>query len=86
MDANLEEMMEYRFQLTKISELKDNNPEESSSDVEDSNDSNFEPSIKYKEHTLSHLPEDIRNLGPLVLLNTNMFESKVTFVLFCNFH
>ena len=38
--------------------------------------SKYKPTIKWKEHFLSHFSTDIRNLAPLPLTNTNLFESK----------
>ena len=38
----------------------------------------YDPPVIFKEHYLSHLTEDIRNLGPLPLLKTDLFESKVS--------
>ena len=39
--------------------------------------SNFLPPLTWKEHYCSHFASDIRQLGPLPLLNTDRFESKV---------
>ena len=39
--------------------------------------SKFVPPIIYKEHAISHLCEEIRQLAPLALLNTDRFESGV---------
>ena len=38
--------------------------------------SKYKPTVKWKEHFLSHFSTDIRNLAPLALLNTDLFESK----------
>ena len=42
---------------------------------EKKSESKYDPTLKFKEHYLSHYPEDIRNLAPLVLTNTDLFES-----------
>ena len=38
--------------------------------------SKYKPTVKWKEHFISHFSSDIRNLAPLPLLNTDLFESK----------
>ena len=42
--------------------------------------SKYSPPIVMKEHFLSHLSQDIRNLAPLCLTNTDLFESKVVYI------
>ena len=49
-----------------------NNPEPASTKVK------YDPPVIFKKHYLSHLTEDIWNLGPLPLLKTYLFESKVS--------
>ena len=34
------------------------------------------PTVKWKEHFISHWMNDIKELAPLPLLNTDLFESK----------
>ena len=60
----------------KSDEISDDESSDTSGDEEVINNlSKYDPPVRYKEHALSHLPEDIRNLAPLPLLNTDLFES-----------
>ena len=60
-------MMGYRLKLTKIDK---ESVESDSSEQSENNEPNYDPSIRFKEHYLSHFAEDIQNLAPLPLLNT----------------
>ena len=60
MDICLDKMMNMRLKLTKI----------------DGPGNKYSPPLVFKEHFISHFCEDIRNLGPLPLLKTDIFESQ----------
>ena len=75
MDETLEKVMNTRLRLTKIDEQELD--ESSDGEIEQKKvSSKYFPPVIFKEHFLSHSIEDIRNLAPLPLLNTDMFESK----------
>ena len=64
------------------SEIEDENDTSDESDQDDDIGENllkskYSPQIRWKEHYLSHYSQMIRELGPLTLLNTDLFESKV---------
>ena len=43
---------------------------------QEKNTSKYSPAVTWKEHFLSHYVDEIKNLAPLPLLNTDTFESK----------
>ena len=85
MNTVLEEMMTFRFKLTKIvqgvienEDVGDEVENEDSSEDSDNEvkiESKYKPGLLPKEHFISHFSEDITNLAPLPLLNTDLFES-----------
>ena len=62
MDATLEKLMNMRLKLTCVQKEPPK----------------YDPPVIFKEHYMSHLPEDIRNLAPIPYLKTDLFESKVS--------
>ena len=62
MDSTLERLMNMRLQLTCVQ----------------INPRKYDPPVTFKEHYLSHISEDIRNLAPTPFLKTDLFESKVS--------
>ena len=90
MDKTLETLMNLRLKLTRINHVSKKDAtlevmaDEEISDIDSEDDietnvkvlSKYKPSVKWKEHFLSHFSSDIRNLAPLTLLNTDLFESK----------
>ena len=81
MDLCLQRLMKWRFKLTRITANESNNVEVTDGFEIDTEEvivtkSKYSPPIFYKEHALSHLMQDICNIGPSVLTNTDTFESK----------
>ena len=64
MQETLDEMMNLRLLLTRIPGVENDKNEKPVP--------KHEPSVKWKEHFLSHFCYDVRNLGPLILLNTGI--------------
>ena len=86
MDLTLQRLMKWRFDLTR----KNSNYEITNEEVDFEDydfdtdidrqklvkDSKYLPPLFYKEHALSHLVDDLRNIGPLCLTKTDSFEQK----------
>ena len=62
---------------TSDSESKENDSNANDNDKNVKIVSKYKPTVKWKEHFLSHYSSDVRNLAPLPLTNTDLFESKV---------
>ena len=80
MDACLCELMNTRLRLTKVATVGDTKPSDNCSEQNESKDKKkpkYKPPLRYKEHALSHFKDDVENLAPLALLNTDFMESKV---------
>ena len=75
MNETLENVMNTRMRLTRVTNI--NNSKSKKKKGCKKKVQKYNPPIIWKEHNLSHFMEDVRNLGPLVLLNTDMFEQKV---------
>ena len=65
LDDAVRKVMSTRMELTR----KNSSDEESSLPT-------YEPRIKWKEHFISHYASEIKNLAPMPLLCTDLFESK----------
>ena len=92
MDRTLDILMNVRLNLTRISpepeedkdtadinenvEIDTSDDEIEDSEIDEKVSSKYKPTVKWKEHFLSHFSSDIRNLAPLPLLNTDIFEAK----------
>ena len=81
MGETLENLMNIRLHLTRIIEPSTEKNKNTSRMKKIKVKSNIfkgkhDPSVKWKEHYLGHFEEDIRQLAPLPLLNTDLFESK----------
>ena len=75
MSETLEKTMNIRLKLTRVK--NDSSAEDSkSSEKLEKAKPKHDPRVKWKEHYLGHFEDDIRQLGPLPLLNTDLFESK----------
>ena len=81
MDLCLQRLMKWRFKLTRLTANESDNVQLMDDFEIDTEEvmvtkSKYNPPLFYKEHALSHLMDDIRNLGPSVLTNTDTFEAK----------
>ena len=72
MSETLERTMDIRLKLTRIIDDSAGN----GLNIGEKAKPKHDPRIKWKEHFLGHFEDDIIQLGPLPLLNTDLFESK----------
>ena len=71
MNETLCTVMDMRLNLTRIEEIDKKTGKSSSK---------YCPTVKWKEHFISHAMSDIKALAPLPLLNTDTFESKAQYI------
>ena len=68
MNETLSTVMNMRLDLTRIETFDKKNGVSSRKYI---------PTVKWKEHFISHSMNDIRQLAPLPLLNTDVYEQRV---------